>query len=348
MADYMATVKKIVERNRLQPRSDCLRRRTSGKNSLHGTESFRDELGKSDNLLTSNTPLQRKSIGQDFGKINENTGEKFCDSRRGSSLLSLRLSSRTSTGSSIKDTNRISDEVFRRASETEVASAQSEHYKVNNESSAPVLLRRQVPFRKERRKQKEENRLSSGAKMLLLARAVKNLPLTNDPKPPDLHFSDVNTENNESLALSTFHNSASVTIRSKAGQTKVSPKNRQTISFSRSVPLSSTPESDERLSRRHGELQLKMDTIRSELMTMQKTDEEIARKLLAIYQEIKELKVKRSCLKHEKLLDDAIFEAELADELPEMCDVPQKAINKLLSSHGVTSYNIHTRRFSCS
>lgn len=81
---------------------------------------------------------------------------------------------------------------------------------------------------------------------------------------------------------------------------------------------------------------------------MRRTDEELAKKFLNIYTEIQRLKMARSCLKYCRLLDEAYFEAEMADEVPDMCDAAPKSINRLLMDRGVTSFNISSRRFSCS
>lgn len=81
---------------------------------------------------------------------------------------------------------------------------------------------------------------------------------------------------------------------------------------------------------------------------MRRTDEELAKKFLNIYTEIQRLKMTRSCLNYCRLLDDAFLEAEMADEVPDLCDPAHKSINKLLLEKGVTSFNISSRRFSCS
>ncbi|XP_045181451.2 uncharacterized protein LOC123540458 [Mercenaria mercenaria] len=127
-----------------------------------------------------------------------------------------------------------------------------------------------------------------------------------------------------------------------------SKTSRSRLSASKSMPLSPPAENAERSARQFGDFQLKLDTLRAELLAMRKGDQELARKLLNLYSEIQILKVKNSCMNYSELLDEAMYEAEIADELPDMCDAPQKFTNKLLTSHGVTSFNIHSRRFSCS
>lgn len=123
---------------------------------------------------------------------------------------------------------------------------------------------------------------------------------------------------------------------------------RPRLSISVSVPLSPLAGNAEKEAQHNSGFQLKLDTLRSELLAMRKEDQELARKLLNLYTEIQILKVKSSCMNYSELLDEAYYEAEMADEVPDMCDAPRKFTNELLTSHGVTSFNIHSRRFSCS
>lgn len=82
-------------------------------------------------------------------------------------------------------------------------------------------------------------------------------------------------------------------------------------------------------------------------IAMRRADDDLAKKLLSLYSEIQRLKMTRSCLNYCRLLDDAFLDAEIADEVPDMCDPPHKTINKLLMERGVTNFNISSRRFSC-
>ena len=76
-------------------------------------------------------------------------------------------------------------------------------------------------------------------------------------------------------------------------------------------------------------------------------DQEIAKSLLKVYAEIQILKVKKSCLLHKELLEEATYDVE-KDDLPDMCDAPHKFMSKILLNRGVTKQNIAWRRFSCS
>ncbi|XP_060582927.1 uncharacterized protein LOC132739267 [Ruditapes philippinarum] len=123
---------------------------------------------------------------------------------------------------------------------------------------------------------------------------------------------------------------------------------RQRLSVSKNVPLSPPIPNAERSTQQFCNFQLKLDTLRAELLAMRKADQELAKKLLSLYSEIQILKVKNSCMNYSELIDEAVYETEMADDFPDMCDAPRKFTNKLLASHGVTSFNIHSRRFSCS
>ncbi|XP_060608290.1 uncharacterized protein LOC132760338 [Ruditapes philippinarum] len=129
---------------------------------------------------------------------------------------------------------------------------------------------------------------------------------------------------------------------------KNSEASRQRLSVSKSMPLSPPIPNAERSAQQFCNFQLKLDTLRAELLAMRKADQELAKKLLSLYSEIQILKVKNSCMNYSELIDEAVYEAEMADDFPDMCDAPRKFTNKLLTSHGVTSFNIHSRRFSCS
>ncbi|KAL4218287.1 hypothetical protein ACF0H5_023023 [Mactra antiquata] len=123
---------------------------------------------------------------------------------------------------------------------------------------------------------------------------------------------------------------------------------KQRLSFSKSLPLSPQVVTKETRERQLCGMQLKLDMLKAELLAMRRTDQDLAHQLLQIHSEIQVQKVKRSCMKHSELLDDAIYEAEIADAFPEMCDLPLKSLSRLLTSNGVTNFNISCRRFSCS
>ena len=83
-------------------------------------------------------------------------------------------------------------------------------------------------------------------------------------------------------------------------------------------------------------------------MSLRQKDQEIAKTLLKIYAELHVLKVKKSCLIYQELLEEASYEAETVDDVPDMCDAPHKFMSRILLNRGVTKHNIAWRRFSCS
>lgn len=91
-----------------------------------------------------------------------------------------------------------------------------------------------------------------------------------------------------------------------------------------------------------------VDYLCAEMVSLRQKDQDIAKSLLKIYTEIQKLKLKKSCMQHQELLEEASFDAAEADDVPDMCDAPHKYMSKILSSRGVTKQNLAWRRFSCS
>ncbi|KAH3835668.1 uncharacterized protein LOC127877498 [Dreissena polymorpha] len=127
---------------------------------------------------------------------------------------------------------------------------------------------------------------------------------------------------------------------------KVSP--RRPLLHSKSVPISPPLVTPERTSRMWQDTHRKLGMLAADLVGLRMADEALAKKFLDIYSEIQTLRMRRSCVTHCALLDEAYYSAEVADEVPDVCDAAPKSINKLLHSKGVTSFNISNRRFSCS
>ncbi len=81
---------------------------------------------------------------------------------------------------------------------------------------------------------------------------------------------------------------------------------------------------------------------------MRSQDQQIARRLLSLRQDIHQLKLQRSCEEHQEMLDDAQSEMEELDDLPDVLDLPADYLNNNnpYKHLGVTRMNLSTRRFS--
>lgn len=87
--------------------------------------------------------------------------------------------------------------------------------------------------------------------------------------------------------------------------------------------------------------------ITEELTDMRHQDQDLARQLLSIRQEIQRIKLNMSCEYHEDMLTDVQLEMEELEELSEICDQLPPVINDNPLRHlGVTRMNISARRFS--
>lgn len=127
-----------------------------------------------------------------------------------------------------------------------------------------------------------------------------------------------------------------------------SSSSKRSLVVSQSLPLSPTVPSVDMLSRKLSGIKMAVREVRADLITMQKSDQDLARQLLNIYHEICLLKMRNKCVLHQELLFDAMDTAEEEDQMPDMCDATKKRMNEFLLSHGVTWLNINARRFSCS
>ncbi|BFZ04721.1 hypothetical protein BsWGS_07760 [Bradybaena similaris] len=90
-----------------------------------------------------------------------------------------------------------------------------------------------------------------------------------------------------------------------------------------------------------------LEWLRNELQEMRSQDQNLARQLLTIRQDIHQLKLQRSTEEHRELIED--FQSELDDiqEFSDVLDLPQPLYgNNPLKHAGVTRLNISARRFS--
>lgn len=122
---------------------------------------------------------------------------------------------------------------------------------------------------------------------------------------------------------------------------------KRPLEATKSMPLSSAALPD-RENLKEDNLRGDIDFLCGEMVNLRQKDQDIAKFLLQIYSEIQKLKVKRSCLLHKELLEEATYDAAEAEDVPDMCDAPQKYMSKILLSRGVTKQNLAWRRFSCS
>lgn len=87
--------------------------------------------------------------------------------------------------------------------------------------------------------------------------------------------------------------------------------------------------------------------IKQELLAMRTQDQDIARKLLSLRQEMNALRLQWSCDEHKEMLEEAQCDLEEMHELQDICDTPLDSVQPhQLKQIGVTKMNLNTRRFS--
>ncbi|XP_041830957.1 protein FAM167A isoform X2 [Melanotaenia boesemani] len=90
--------------------------------------------------------------------------------------------------------------------------------------------------------------------------------------------------------------------------------------------------------------------LRRELMDMRLQDQQLARQLIRLRNDINMLKIEQTCHQHRRMLNDATFGLEEKDELSDLlceCPVtPGLGLSAPLRLIGVTKMNINSRRFS--
>ncbi|XP_067999319.1 protein FAM167A [Melanerpes formicivorus] len=90
--------------------------------------------------------------------------------------------------------------------------------------------------------------------------------------------------------------------------------------------------------------------LRKELAEMRLQDQQLARQLMRLHSDINKLKIEQTCHLHQRMLNDATYELEERDELPDLfCDFPlvnSFSLSMPLKLIGVTKMNINSRRFS--
>ncbi|XP_032399056.1 protein FAM167A [Etheostoma spectabile] len=90
--------------------------------------------------------------------------------------------------------------------------------------------------------------------------------------------------------------------------------------------------------------------LRRELTDMRLQDQQLARQLMRLRNDINKLKIEQTCHLHRRMLNDATFGLEERDELSDLlceCPVtPGLGLSAPLRLIGVTKMNINSRRFS--
>ncbi|KAM4521506.1 protein FAM167A isoform 1-T2 [Odontesthes bonariensis] len=90
--------------------------------------------------------------------------------------------------------------------------------------------------------------------------------------------------------------------------------------------------------------------LRRELTDMRLQDQQLARQLMRLRNDINTLKIEQTCHLHRRMLNDATFGLEEKDELSDLlceCPVtPGLGLSAPLRLIGVTKMNINSRRFS--
>ncbi|CAC5366813.1 unnamed protein product [Mytilus coruscus] len=89
-----------------------------------------------------------------------------------------------------------------------------------------------------------------------------------------------------------------------------------------------------------------LDWLREELHEMRSQDQELARTLLTLRQDINQLKLKRSYEEHKDMLEGVKCDMEDVQEMKDICDLPIDTPENPLKRLGVTPMNISSRRFS--
>ena len=80
---------------------------------------------------------------------------------------------------------------------------------------------------------------------------------------------------------------------------------------------------------------------------MKKQDQELARQLVSLRHEIRQIKLQKTCDEHREMLDDMEQQLAEREEMSELCDLPVDQMSPApLKQMGVTRMNIASRRFS--
>ncbi|XP_034435508.1 protein FAM167A [Hippoglossus hippoglossus] len=99
-----------------------------------------------------------------------------------------------------------------------------------------------------------------------------------------------------------------------------------------------------------GNIDEALSWLRRELTDMRLQDQQLARQLMRLRNDINKLKIEQTCHLHRRMLNDATFGMEEQDELSDLlfeCPVtPGLGLSAPLRLIGVTKMNINSRRFS--
>ncbi|XP_056150621.1 protein FAM167A [Lampris incognitus] len=99
-----------------------------------------------------------------------------------------------------------------------------------------------------------------------------------------------------------------------------------------------------------GNIDEALSWLRRELTEMRLQDQQLARQLMRLRNDINKLKIEQTCHLHRRMLNDATFGLEERDELSDLlceCPVtPGLGLSAPLRLIGVTKMNINSRRFS--
>ncbi|KAK2856301.1 hypothetical protein Q5P01_005036 [Channa striata] len=99
-----------------------------------------------------------------------------------------------------------------------------------------------------------------------------------------------------------------------------------------------------------GNIDEALSWLRRELTDMRLQDQQLARQLMRLRNDINKLKIEQTCHLHRRMLNDATFGLEERDELSDLlceCPVtPGLGLSAPLRLIGVTKMNINSRRFS--
>ncbi|XP_026196599.1 protein FAM167A [Anabas testudineus] len=102
--------------------------------------------------------------------------------------------------------------------------------------------------------------------------------------------------------------------------------------------------------KRFGNVDEALSWLRRELTDMRLQDQQLARQLMRLRNDINKLKIEQTCHLHRRMLNDATFGLEERDELSDLlceCPVtPGLGLSAPLRLIGVTKMNINSRRFS--
>ncbi|CAB1454847.1 unnamed protein product [Pleuronectes platessa] len=99
-----------------------------------------------------------------------------------------------------------------------------------------------------------------------------------------------------------------------------------------------------------GNIDEALSWLRRELTDMRLQDQQLARQLMRLRNDINKLKIEQACHLHRRMLNDATFGMEEQDELSDLlfeCPLtPGLGLSAPLRLIGVTKMNINSRRFS--